>query len=250
MIKIIERVPSTDGSIKYAFNDKNGNKFESIYFRLPPWKGVPYEIYHICISSQAGCAMGCKFCATAYGGFFADLTPQEMLEEITLIRDDIILNKLESETVGFNIVLMGMGEPLMNYDNVVQFCYQAREKFTHLNKIAISTVGLSDRIYELADLPLTLNMKLFISIHSPYNNERVQIMPITKKYPIESVIDACKAFAEKTGTLVKATYLLLKDINDTEQHAKDFAKLLDPRYFEARNCLTPAISRPKYNFIT
>jgi 23S rRNA (adenine2503-C2)-methyltransferase len=234
MLKMIERVFSSDGSVKYAFNNVGGNKFESIYFRLPPWNGNPYKIYHMCISSQAGCAMGCKFCATAYGGFFNDLTPEDMMDEIELVRNDLIQNDLESENTEFNIVLMGMGEPLMNYENVINFCYKAREKFAFLNKIAISTVGLSNRIDELAELPLSLKMKLFISVHSPYNNERVQIMPITKKYPIESVIDACIKFAKNTNTLVKATYLLLKDINDTEKHAKDFAKLLDPRYFEAQ----------------
>lgn len=234
MLKIIERLPSNDNSVKYAFKDKDNNKFESIYFRLPPWKGVPYKIYHMCISSQAGCAMGCKFCATAYGGFFANLTPEEMMSEIDLMREDLIKNGLETDSTGFNIVLMGMGEPLMNYDNVIEFCYQARERFPTLNKIAISTVGLSDRIYELTELPLNLQMKLFISVHSPYNSERMQIMPITKKYSIESVMEACKSFAKRTNTLVKATYLLLKDFNDTEKHARDFAKLLDPRYFEAQ----------------
>ena len=234
MVKIMERSASNDGSVKYVLTDSMDNKFEAIYFRLPPWNGVPYDIYHVCISSQSGCAMGCKFCATAYGGFFSDLNAEDMLMEISLIREDLIKNQLESRDTGFNIVLMGMGEPLVNYDNVVKFCYKAREELNFLNKITISTVGISDRIYELAELPLSLDLKLFISVHSPYNSERIQFMPVTGKYPIETVIEACKFFAKKTKTRVKATYLLLKDINDTEQHAKDFAKLLDPDYFEAQ----------------
>lgn len=231
MIKIIDRLPSSDGSIKYAFRNRTKNEFESVYFKLPPKNNVSTQI---CISSQAGCAMGCKFCATGYGGFFSNLTPQEMMEEVNLVKEDIYQNGLEEEKSGFNILLMGMGEALMNYENVIDFYSQARKNFFHLNKIFISTVGISKRIYDLANLPASLNIKLYVSIHSPYNNEREKIMPITKKYKIESVLDACEEFSKKTNTKVKANYLLLKGVNDSEKHAKDFRDLLNPNYFEAQ----------------
>jgi 23S rRNA (adenine2503-C2)-methyltransferase len=231
MLKTVEKLQSSDDSIKYAFQDDNGRKFESIYFTLPT-QNKPSHF--ICISSQAGCAMGCKFCATGYGGFFENLTPEKMMAEIEIINDEVIKNIAADSSTLFNIVLMGMGEPLMNYDNVVEFCYRAREKFTTLNKIFISTVGIPNRILQLADLDPKLNLKLYFSMHSPYNDERLKIMPITKKYSIESVLAACKLFSEKTSTRVKVTYLLLKNVNDTDQHARDFAKLLDPLYFEAQ----------------
>lgn len=245
MLKIIDRSTSSDGSIKYAFQSPLGNQFEAIYFRLPPINGRIVEEYRVCISSQAGCAMRCRFCATGYGGFFANLTSEEMLEEASLVVRDLIKNNVEDENAKFNIALMGMGEPLMNYENICRFFHSIKEKFTFLNRTSLSTVGIPYRIYDLASLSLDVDLKLYLSVHSPYNEERVKIMPITRKHKIESTIEACKEYAKRTKSLVKATYLLLKGINDTPQHALDFANLLDPHYFEAQIQLynqTPGIS--------
>lgn len=229
MLKIINYSSSSDKSIKYTFQNSLGNRCEAVYFRLPQ-----FEEYRVCISSQAGCAMRCNFCATGNGGFFANLTLEEMLEEVSLIVQDLLQKKIEKKNAKFNIALMGMGEPLMNYKNICKFLNKVKEAFPHLNRMSLSTVGITDRIYEIANLPLEFQLKLYLSVHSPYNEERVKIMPITRKYKIESAIEASKDFAKKTKMPVKATYLLLKDINDTPQHAQDFANLLDPRYFEAQ----------------
>ena len=234
MLKIIDRSISSDESIKYVFQNSLGNHCEAIYFRLSPFNGMAFEEYRVCISSQVGCAMRCNFCATGYGGFFANLTPGEMFEEASLVIKDLVQNKIEKESAKFNIALMGMGEPLMNYENICVFLSKVKKNFSYLKRMSLSTVGISDRIYELADLPLEFKLKLYLSVHSPYNEERVKIMPVTRKYKIESAIEACKEFAKKTKTHVKATYLLLKNINDTPQHAQDFANLLDHRYFEAQ----------------
>jgi 23S rRNA (adenine2503-C2)-methyltransferase len=235
MLELIHKNKAEDGSIKYAFKDSNGNAFEAVYFRLPPNNGIPYSVYHMCISSQAGCAMGCKFCATGYGGFFSDLKAELMREQINVVRDDIICSEIESETTEFNVVLMGMGEPLANYDNVVKFAHIANNEYNRLHKVAISTVGLTPKIFKLAeDLPANLNFKLYISLHSPYDAERAEFMPITRKYSIQSVLEAGRFFAKKTNTYVRVTYLLLKGVNDTDQHAHDFAKLLDPHLFETQ----------------
>ncbi len=245
MLEIINKSISSDGSIKYAFKNQEGNLFESIYFRLPPNNGIAFEEYRICVSSQAGCAMGCKFCATGHGGFFANLTPEEILEQVDLIVKDIVKNEIEKDDAAFNIALMGMGEPLKNYNNICTFLGVVQEKFPYLNRMSLSTVGISNRIYELANLSLDIRLKLYLSVHSPYNAERTKIMPITQKYSIESAIEACKEYAKKTNGYVKATYLLLKGINDTQQHAIDFANLLDPRYFEAQIQLyNPTIGLP------
>lgn len=241
VLTVIERHYSSDESIKYAFQDIAGRQFESIFFKFSAQNKVPY---FICISSQAGCAMGCKFCATGYGGFFENLSADKMMAEVDIIHEEMIQTITEGSKTPFNIILMGMGEPLMNYNNVVEFFYKSREKFPFLNKIFISTVGIANRIIQLGDLGSLLNLKLYVSVHSPYNEERIKIMPVTKKYNIEAVIAACKNFSEKTNTRVKAAYLLLKDFNDTTQHAKDFAKLLDPNYFEAQILLynaTPSL---------
>lgn len=232
MVQVIDSVKSNDGSIKYVFGNELKNKFEAIYFKQIPSK--PTINYHICISTQSGCAMECKFCATAYGGFFNNLNDQEMLDQVEKIQYELFRQNIEQPTFNFNILLMGMGESMVNYNNVINFIERARTRFLYLNKILVSSVGISNKINELASISNLSKLKLYISVHSPYDKERIKIMPITKKFNLESVIQACINFASKSNTKVKATYLLLKGINDSEQHAIDFAKLLNPKYFEAQ----------------
>ena len=235
-LRIKEKSFSSDGSIKYIFQNQQGNLIEGIYFRSSDRKGISYPIYHICISTQAGCALACAFCATGYGGFFGQLTPEEMKKEVDLIRDDLIQEGIEKETVGFCIVLMGMGEPFLNYDHVASFCYLAKETIPRLEKIGVSTVGIAPKIKEFADVSNSIQicMKLFISLHSPYDDQRVKIMPITKKYSIDSIIEACQFYSSKTNSQVTASYLLLNGYNDTDQHARDLVKLLNPKHFNAK----------------
>lgn len=231
MISILKKNQSTDGSIKYAFRDENNNLFEAIYFCYSVRKDDLRKPYNICISTQAGCAMGCKFCATAYGGFYRNLSVENLIQQVNLVRKDIVKNTIEHPKRRFNLVLMGMGEPLMNYDNVIEFLYQISENVELLNKVLLSTVGISSRIINLAEDKKQLKLNLYLSVHSPYEDERSSIMPITEKYSLESCISACNYFSEKNKTIVKASYLLLKDINDSLKHAESLALILDPRRF-------------------
>lgn len=227
ILEIKEKLRSNDGSIKYVFQTASQQLIEAIYFRLPNRSDFPDDIYHMCISSQAGCAMGCTFCATGYGGFFSQLSSDEMLAQVDFIIDDLTTNKIEPSSTKFSVGLMGMGEPLMNYESVEAFCYSAAKKYTNIEAICISTVGISPKIEKLADLAIEINiLRLFVSIHSPYDQERASIMPINNKYSIQSVLDSCRAYYKKTRSKITLSYLLLRDVNDSKKHAEDLAKCI------------------------
>ncbi|MGI4775622.1 MAG: radical SAM protein [Janthinobacterium lividum] len=234
MLGIVGKSTFNEKSIKYLFTN-NINEFEAVYFRLPPKKGIPYGRYHICILSQSGCAQGCKFCSTGYMGFFSNLTSEEMLGQIDLIREDIIKKCIETLERPFSSVIMGMGEPLTNVKNVIEFCYKANKNYRNLEKIAISTVGVSPNITKLANIEIDIRkIHLFCSIHSPYDNQRTEIMPINSRYNIDSVLSACKEYSTLTSNKVTVSYLLFKDYNDSIEHAHDLAALLDPNYFDVQ----------------
>lgn len=219
---------SEDNSIKYAFLiPEKENLIEGIYFRLQSRSDFPDDIYHMCISSQAGCAMGCTFCATGYGGFFSQISSEEMLNQVDLIYKDVIENSKECSTTKFSVGLMGMGEPFMNYSNVEEFCYSAPKKFNNLYAICISTVGIVPKIKEAAKIAKDIGiLRLFVSIHSPYDKERSYIMPITNNFPIQSVLEASRVYHQETQSKIILSYLLLGSINKSEKHAEDFAKLI------------------------
>ena len=180
--------------------------------------------------------MGCTFCATGYNGFFDNISSDDMLQQIVLIRYHIISNGIERESAPFIIALMGMGEPLLNYEQVIEFCCQATKMFLQHNmiKINISTIGIPERIIALTTSLSKSKIGLYVSIHSPYDQERHMIMPATKEFLLKDILNASKFFSQKMSMLVRASYLLLKDINDSDQHARDFASLLDPDCFEAK----------------
>ena len=226
-VTIKEKAFSEDGSIKYVFFTSQGQLIEGIYFRIQGREDFSDDTYHICISSQAGCAMGCTFCATGYGGFFAQLSSEEMCSQVDLICNDLIAMGKEEKMTGFSVGLMGMGEPLMNYENIVAFCYSVQNKYSNLEAVCISTIGISPRIEDMAQVANDTNIiRLFVSIHSPYEEQRLSIMPITKKYSIQSVLEACRTFHKNTGLKIILSYLLIRDVNDSEKHAEDFAHLI------------------------
>ncbi|MDR2539896.1 MAG: 23S rRNA (adenine(2503)-C(2))-methyltransferase RlmN [Chlamydiales bacterium] len=245
MISILAK-SSSDKSIKYVLGNKTGNKFEAVYFKFfeEEDKNRPYFNYYledgqlptytICISSQIGCAMGCTFCATGYGGFFKNISAEELLEQVFLIRNDLIKEKIEKvESLG-NIILMGMGEPLMNLPNVLKFCRKLNTISTNFIKLkSISTIGIVPKIKELAHV-LDINIKLFLSLHSPFDEERSSLMPINLKYNIQEIIAACEYFAHIQQQKIIVCYLLLKGINDSEKHAQAFSELLNPQFFETQ----------------
>lgn len=233
MIKKIERVKSVDGSTKYLFNDgENENQnFEALYFY--PIDNVPKS--SICISTQVGCAVGCAFCATGKLGLRRNLKSSEMIDVINKILED---EKKEGENIKNldSIALMGMGEPLHNYNEIKEFYHKVVEELS-VKHISLSTSGITDNIIKLADDDTNYN--LLFSLHSPFNDERSKLMPINKRYPLKDVIKACEYYYHKKqknalGLKIKASYLLLKDFNDSDKHIEELIKILDKDVFKVQ----------------
>ncbi len=206
-------VSQIDGTVKYLFQLHDGETIESVFMR-----------YHhgntICISTQVGCRMGCAFCASTKAGLVRSLAPSEMLLQILEAERDL------NEKVS-NIVLMGMGEPLDNYDNVMRFLRlvnHERGLNIGLRHISLSTCGLVDRIDRLADegLPITLS----ISLHAPNDEIRRQTMPIANRYSIAELFSACRRYIDKTGRRISFEYALISGVNDSERDANELGKLL------------------------
>ena len=202
-----------DGTIKYLFKLFDGELIESVFMR--------YEHGNtLCISSQVGCPMGCKFCASTLLGKTRDLYPSEMLGQI------ISAEKDTGERIS-NVVMMGIGEPLDNYDNTIKFLRLVSSENglnIGLRHISVSTCGLVDKIDKLAKegLPITLS----ISLHAYDNEVRSEIMPVNKKYPIEKLLDACQRYFEKTSRRISFEYTLIAGKNDTEEGAIKLASVI------------------------
>lgn len=234
-MQIVKRLVSSDGSIKYIFKNHNSYYCEAIYYRLEPKNNVPYERYHICISSQFGCKMRCSFCDTGNLGFCHNLSYAEMLDEINLVRQDIIKTDAENASTKYSAVIMGMGEPLNNFENINKFCTTLSTKDTRLKTIPISSVGIVPLIPKLAQLQNQLtNIKFFVSLHSPYDEQRSQIMPINKQYNISSLLSACRQYHLDTNTKVTLSYMLIEGVNDSEKHLNDLIKLINPDHFKVQ----------------
>ena len=208
--KLVSRL---DGTVKYLFELIDGECIESVFMK--------YEHGNtLCISSQVGCRMGCKFCASTLLGRVRNLEPSEMLGQI------IAAEKDTGERIS-NVVMMGIGEPLDNYDNVIRFLRLVSAPY-HLNiglrHISLSTCGLVNGIEALAneELPITLS----ISLHAYDNEVRSSIMPINNKYSIEALLDACNKYFAKTGRRISFEYTLIAGKNDTEDGAIALAKIL------------------------
>lgn len=202
-----------DNTKKYLFLLNDGNIIETV--------AMDYDSrLTVCVSNQVGCRMGCNFCASTIGGLSRHLEAWEILDQIMKVQED--LGKRVS-----NIVMMGSGEPLDNFDNSMRFLKLVNEK-NGLNignrHITLSTCGLVDRILELADMQIPINIA--ISLHSPYDEERKEIMPIAKKYTIKELMDACRYYISKTNRRVTFEYALIKDKNNTDREAKKLVELL------------------------
>jgi 23S rRNA m2A2503 methyltransferase len=206
-------VSATDGTVKYLFELIDGERIESVFMKYAHGNTV-------CISSQAGCRMGCKFCASTINGKSRDLSPSEMLGQVIAVAADT------NERVS-GVVMMGIGEPLDNYDNVIKFLklISAPDGICiGLRHISLSTCGLADKIRTLADesLPVTLSL----SLHASDDVSRSEIMPINNKYNISAVLEACKYYFDKTGRRVSFEYTLISGKNDTPNHAANLAQIL------------------------
>lgn len=211
-IELIEKIEnSAQDTSKYLFKLYDGTVVESVLMKYKHGSSV-------CISSQVGCKMGCKFCASTIGGLERNLTPSEMLSQVYEIQKD-------SEERISNVVVMGTGEPLDNYDNLLKFL----EIITHeqgLNisgrNITVSTCGLVDRIYKLADEKLQIT--LAISLHAPNDDLRKEIMPIANKHSIDEILEACKYYFKNTGRRITFEYSLIDGVNDLDKYAYELAK--------------------------
>jgi len=176
--------------------------------------------YTQCISTQVGCRMGCAFCASTKNGLIRNLTPAEMIDQIYLVQKNQDIDVR-------NVVLMGSGEPLDNYDNVLDFLriiHSPKGKNMSYRNITLSTVGLVPQIYKLAEekIPITLS----ISLHSPFDDKRKQVVPMAHKYAISEIISACKSYLDITNRRITIEYALVKDFNDRKKDAAKLQELL------------------------
>lgn len=206
-------VSGYDETVKYLFEFNDGEFVESVVMKY-------HHGYTICISTQVGCKMGCTFCATGRSGFSRNLQASEMLSQIQAAQEDL---KIRIS----NIVLMGMGEPLDNYDNVVRFLRIVSSEDSlniGMRHISLSTCGLVNRIYDLEkeQLPLTLS----VSLHAPNNKVRSQTMPVNKRFPIEELLKACRFYAGSTGRRISFEYAMIDGVNDSDECARELAKRL------------------------
>ena len=213
-VKIVRKLVSKeDNTTKYLFELENNYIIESVFMQYSYGNTV-------CISTQAGCRMGCTFCASTLDGVEKSLTPAEMLAQIYAIEKD------KGEKVS-GVVLMGSGEPLDNYENVLKFiklinCKDG--KSMGQRHITLSTCGLIDKMYELADEQLQIT--LAVSLHAPNDEIRNRIMPISRAYPMEKLLEACRHYAEKTKRRITFEYALIKGVNDSAENARELASRL------------------------
>ena len=211
--KILKKQESVDGTKKYLFDVLDGNAIETVLM----------EYHHgktICVSSQIGCKMGCKFCASTGIKFIRNLTSGEIVEQILAVQRD-------EKTKISNIVFMGIGEPLDNYDNVlkaINILNNPKGLNIGARHISISTSGIVPKIYELADRDYQFTLS--ISLHATNDEKRSKMMPINNKYNIEELMKACKYYIKKTNKRISFEYALAKDNNDNLEDAKELVKLL------------------------
>lgn len=206
-------VSKIDDTVKYLFTLADGEYVESVVMK--------YKYgYSICISTQVGCKMGCTFCASAIGGFVRHLSVGEMLSEIYSAQRDLGV-KIN------HLVLMGTGEPLDNYNNVMrmlELLTDEKGQNMSIRHISLSTCGIVPKIYDLADKKLGLTLS--VSLHAPNNQIRSKSMPINRKYDIDELLKACRYYADTTGRRISFEYAMIRDVNDSDACAIELAKRL------------------------
>lgn len=206
-------VSKIDGTVKYLFRLYDGEYVESVIMK--------YKYgYTICVSSQVGCKMGCRFCASTLAGFKRNLSAAEIEGQLHSAQKDLNI-KIS------HIVLMGIGEPLDNFDNLVLFLHNVNNEYglnVSLRNITISTCGIVPRIYDL--MKLNLPVTLTISLHAPNNEIRSKTMPVNNKWSIEELLEACKKYADNTGRRVSFEYTLINGVNDSAECAQELSRRL------------------------
>ena len=201
-----KQVSAQDGTIKYLWRLRDGNCIETVLMR-----------YHhgntVCISSQVGCRMGCAFCASTLGGKVRDLTPAEML-------DQVLFTQLDSGAVVSNIVLMGIGEPLVNFDTVMRFLSLVNHPEglnIGMRHISLSTCGLTEKIDKLASYRLQLTLS--VSLHAPDDETRSKIMPVNRGVGVDHLFACCRRYFEQTGRRISYEYAMIDGVNDSDWQA-------------------------------
>ena len=206
-------VSKKDGTVKYLFSLCDGEYVESVIMK--------YKYgYTICVSSQVGCKMGCRFCASTLAGFVRNLTAGEIESQLHAAQKDLDIRIS-------NIVLMGIGEPLDNYDNVILFMHNVNNENglnISMRNITLSTCGVVPRIYDLMNE--NIHLTLTLSLHAPNDEIRSRTMPVNDKWGVDEVIAACRDYAEKTGRRVSFEYTLIKGVNDSNANARELAERL------------------------
>jgi len=208
-----KQVSALDGTIKYLWELGDGNCIETVLMRYKHGNTV-------CISCQVGCRMGCAFCASTLAGKVRDLTPAEMI-------DQVLFTQLDSGAPISNIVLMGIGEPLDNYDTVMKFLKLVNSPDgmnIGMRHISLSTCGLTDKIDKLAQLGLQLTLS--VSLHAPDDATRSQIMPVNRAVGVEKLMDTCRRYFQTTGRRISYEYAMIDGVNDSDAQADLLAKLL------------------------
>jgi len=208
-----KQVSAIDGTIKYLWRLRDGNCIETVLMRYKHGNTV-------CISCQVGCRMGCAFCASTLGGKIRDLTPSEML-------DQVLFTQLDSGETISNIVLMGIGEPLDNYDTVMRFLQLVNHPDgmnIGMRHISLSTCGLVEKIDKLAQLGLQLTLS--VSLHAPDDETRSKIMPVNKSVGVDRLMDTCRRYFQTTGRRISYEYAMIDGVNDSDRQADLLASLL------------------------
>lgn len=213
-LEIVDRLESkSDGTNKFVFRLSDGNVIESVF--------MPYRHGNsVCISSQAGCRMGCRFCASTLMGLARNLTPSEMLDQIYAV------SKVTKQRIS-NVVVMGTGEPLDNYDNLVRFIkLLTNEDGLHISQrnITVSSCGIVPQIYRLADERFAITFA--VSLHAPNDEKRKALMPVANQYGIAELMEACRYYFKQTGRRITFEYSLVAGENDTKEDAKQLSALL------------------------
>lgn len=208
-----KQISRLDGTIKYLWRLRDGNCVESVVMQ-----------YHhgntVCISSEVGCPMGCKFCASTIGGLVRRLEPSELL-------DQVLFSQLDSGLPISNVVLMGIGEPLDNFDNVMRFLELVNSPDgmnIGMRHISLSTCGLVDKIEQLAERDLQLTLS--VSLHSPDDESRSKIMPVNRRWPVDTLLSACRDYFAKTGRRISFEYTMIDGVSDSPEQAQLLAKKL------------------------
>lgn len=208
-----KQVSALDGTVKYLWRLGDGNLVESVVMRYRHGNTV-------CVSTQVGCAMGCAFCASTLGGKVRNLAASEIL-------DQVIFSELDSGCKISNIVLMGIGEPLDNFDNVIRFLRLVNHPDgmnIGMRHISLSTCGLAEKIDKLAELDLQLTLS--VSLHAPDDETRSRIMPVNRAYDVDTLLAACDRYFKRTGRRISFEYAMIRDVNDTPAHSRLLADRL------------------------